>query len=358
MYAITSSNFGGYITPTSSDDWDEESSTWDNYVKDRGGGGGGGRDKDGQSLLPSEENPAIAQFGPAVQGKNVTADITTQAMKILCCTDDKFMSFIISTDSSDGAIYASKEHLSGQGPVLELEFVLTSDATTTTDILDVLTNDVTNATDPELSSDASPVVTANTLNPTMSPSHAPTLRPVELIPASFRPFKEGEDAGNKTLITDTEEDWIVDADSAATTTSFSTSVVSSSFRMTVTALDATRRQLLRASISHKISSRRQLTANAYQTFAEKEQPAIIEHLTRVFEDVLSIVPTSISVIEEDDLVVLNDTAIGGVLRESVFRVNGEWYISRVEFLLFYQASSPLMQNYSLFFLRRNYSHLW
>ena len=96
--------------------------------------------------------------------------------------------------------------------------------------------------------------------------------------------------------------------------------------MTITAIETAadeRRQLLRASSSatsgHKKS--RHLVANAYQTLQEKEEPAIIEHLTRVYAEVLSIAPTNISVVFEEDLVVENITSV--VIRESVFRVTGK-----------------------------------
>ena len=122
------------------------------------------------------------------------------------------------------------------------------------------------------------------------------------------------------------DEWIIDDGAEEEDNSTTTSVVSSSFRMTITAIETAadeRRQLLRASSSsgHKKSYTRHLVANAYQTLQEKEEPAIIEHLTRVYAEVLSIAPTNISVVFEEDLVVENITSV--VIRESVFRVMGK-----------------------------------
>ena len=125
------------------------------------------------------------------------------------------------------------------------------------------------------------------------------------------------------------DEWIIDDGAEEEDNSTTTSVVSSSFRMTITAIETAadeRRQLLRASSSSghekkKKSNTRHLVANAYQTLQEKEEPAIIEHLTRVYAEVLSIAPTNISVVFEEDLVVENITSV--VIRESVFRVMGK-----------------------------------
>ena len=122
------------------------------------------------------------------------------------------------------------------------------------------------------------------------------------------------------------DEWIIDDGAEEEDNSTTTSVVSSSFRMTITAIETAadeRRQLLRASSSsgHKKSYTRHLVPNAYQTLQEKEEPAIIEHLTRVYAEVLSIAPTNISVVFEEDLVVENITSV--VIRESVFRVMGK-----------------------------------
>ena len=132
-------------------------------------------------------------------------------------------------------------------------------------------------------------------------------------------------------LTQKTDEWIIDDGAEEEDNSTTTSVVSSSFRMTITAIetaaDERRRTLLRASSSGHMKEKksdyntRHLVANAYQTLQEKEGPAIIEHLTRVYAEVLSIAPTNISVVFEEDLVVEDITSV--VIRESVFRVMGE-----------------------------------
>ena len=111
-------------------------------------------------------------------------------------------------------------------------------------------------------------------------------------------------------------------------TSTSTSVVSSSFRMTITAIETTRRnsrnlRLLRANSK----DRRQLDDDSHPSIDEKERSAITEHLTRVYAEVLSIAPTSISLVFEEDLIVEEIDNSGGnfdgVIRKIVFRVVGE-----------------------------------
>ena len=188
LHAITSTTFGGYIIPISSNDWDEETATWEDYVNDFGG------DKnkiknDALKLLPSDEQPSVAQFGNVREGTNVTTDVTIQVLKTLCCIEGKTMALRIVTDSSDGVIYASKEHLSGYGPVLEMEFVLKTNVTETVPAL----------VPAELSGeDVLDVV------PTTGPSTVPTASPVEFEPAVVRPFKD-EGVGEKTPINATGE---------------------------------------------------------------------------------------------------------------------------------------------------------
>lgn len=86
-------------------------------------------------------------------------------------------------------------------------------------------------------------------------------------------------------------------------------------------------------------------ASSYPSIDNKERPAIIAHLTHVFDEVLSIAPTSISLVFEEDLVVEDlansgEPNFGGMIRKSVFRVMGECggsgcnVCSSVIFLLF------------------------
>ena len=181
LHAITSTTFGGYILPISSNDWNEETATWEDYVQDWGGGDKNKFKNDASKLLPSEEQPSVAQFGNVKEGTNVTTDLTIQVLKTLCCIEGKTMALRIVTNSSDGVIYASKEHLSGYGPVLELEFLLKTNVTEVVDLVPAELNDVLDVV------------------PTSSPSKVPTDSPMEFMPAEVRPFKD-EGVGEKTPI--------------------------------------------------------------------------------------------------------------------------------------------------------------
>ena len=72
------------------------------------------------------------------------------------------------------------------------------------------------------------------------------------------------------------------------------------------------------------------------TLSQKEEPAIIEQLSRVYKEVLTIAPMDISLVYEEELEVeylgAEDSKggggggrgdKGGVIRKSVFRVMGE-----------------------------------
>lgn len=105
-------------------------------------------------------------------------------------------------------------------------------------------------------------------------------------------------------------------------------MISSSFSMSITAIEEVtewrNRRHLRASHEKQDRYLQENVVDANQSFLDKEGPAIAEHLTRVYASVLSIAPTSISIVEEDPLVVQNNTATGGVIRESTFRVDAKF----------------------------------
>ena len=170
LHAISSTSFGGHILPNDSSNWSEESTTWDEIIR-------GGKDGlDAQDLLPTEDSPSIAEFGSVLSGGNVTADIKLEVLKTLCCMDDNTMSLRIVTNSSDGVIYASKEHTSDKGPVMKLEFLLSRNATTSS-----------TSTEEEEESVVNDILDVVTAKPTTSPS---SLAPVIPIPASARPLKD------------------------------------------------------------------------------------------------------------------------------------------------------------------------
>jgi hypothetical protein len=180
MYALTDTAFGGYVTrmipprgggrgggggggggpageeDVDVDDWDEETVAWSDYADGRDGGRGDGgasrflpdddsgawaRDEATGEWTRAPRNPELARFGPAAANSWVRADVTGAVANVMALANDDAdgdgiveiaagrpsplaMSLAISTDSSDGVIYASKEDWGGNGPYLELRFAL------------------------------------------------------------------------------------------------------------------------------------------------------------------------------------------------------------------------------------------
>ena len=117
-----------------------------------------------------------------------------------------------------------------------------------------------------------------------------------------------------------------------------TSVVSSSFRMTVTALRTVRARHLRGgsgSGSGSGISVQQAGRRLVQSGEEKEAPAIAAHLATVYAGALTIAPSRVSAVFEDDVVQedLDGDAdwegLSGVVRRGVFRVVGEFPSSSI-----------------------------
>ena len=108
--------------------------------------------------------------------------------------------------------------------------------------------------------------------------------------------------------------------------------------MTITAIETDRRRRRRDRrllLRRAADDNRRLTQNdpppppSHPSIEEKEEIAIVEHLTRVYGEVLSIAPVSVSLAFEEDLAV-EEVSIGagggggdGVIRKSAFRVMGE-----------------------------------
>jgi hypothetical protein len=101
--------------------------------------------------------------------------------------------------------------------------------------------------------------------------------------------------------------------------------------MTITAIETDRRRRRRDRrllLRRAADDNRRLTQNdpppppSHPSIEEKEEIAIVEHLTRVYDEVLSIAPVSVSLAFEEDLVV-DEMGNDGVIRKSAFRVMGE-----------------------------------
>jgi len=328
LYSMTDTSFGGYISQIPSD-WNEENAVWNDYIED-----GKGKDKDTNDavelFLPHDnvdadgnDDKLLGELGVIVSDTWYETDLTSALVNMFNANASTVvLALQIATDSSDGVIYASKENPNEKEPFLELQFVVVT--TTTAAATDTSVENATLAAGIESI-------------PTRLPSKSPTFAPLVPTPVMVRPFKPSESSGmdemtpiitnaNLTEIeTEGEEitdEEITDEETVVTT---STSVVSSSFQMTITAIETTRRStrnllLLRANPKDT----RNLDDASHPSIEEKERPAITEHLTRVYAEVLSIAPTSISLVFEGDLVVEDignsGENFGGVVRKSVFRV--------------------------------------
>ncbi len=108
--------------------------------------------------------------------------------------------------------------------------------------------------------------------------------------------------------------------------------------MTITAIESIRRRRNLVSLlrrgrheNSRVLLEEEATSATQQqpTLQKKETPAVTEHLTRVYNEVLTIAPIDISLVYEKDLEVEHMNAdkskrdAGGVIRTSVFRVMGE-----------------------------------
>ena len=378
LYALADTTFGGYISDIISrgeeDDedeqveWTEDAAVWRYYVR------GGRQEEKALALLPGNDR-MIGKFGESISSENwYSADVTSKLMDMFASssdnnstnsTEDDELALRISTDSTDGVVYASKEHSSGNGPRLEWSFVLVTTTTMVTPaaaaavdtdgtaagdasslntgnsnetefdgwVIDNgpdMNNNATNTTPADLLASAFDIL--DTAQPTRTPTAAPTVSPLAH-PTTQSPSKAPTSSPSQRPTASPQEPIVVaEADLVGASSTVTTSVVSSSFRMTITAIEtATRRKLslLRgASVApgRYGETRRQLNGVNGPTIEEKERPAIIDHLTRVYADVLSIAPQSISLVFEEDLEVEEMSSgrnFNGVVRSTVFRVMGE-----------------------------------
>ncbi len=223
LYALTSSSFGGYVSVVPSKtkknvgtavSWNEESAVWSDYAKGGGGPGGG---RGGKNLLPNDKNPELSRIGQVLADQWYEADVSDAILTMMeeeVVNDDdidddddddgiapngntntKSLSLRISTNSTDGVIYASKEHPSGNGPYLELQFIVRNFTNATT----ATTTNVTTAPNSGTNDNAT------------SSSRKPSTSPSTTIPVMERPFKPGE--GNETDRTPIENSTVLEGES-------------------------------------------------------------------------------------------------------------------------------------------------
>jgi hypothetical protein len=341
LFAITDTVFGGWVQEIDSD-WNEETAVWDDYVRK----GKRGTDSAAEDLLP-QPGDTIGEFGNVTAGHWYEADLTGRLSEIFDGNNVEAvnqLSLRLSTDSADGVIYASKEY-SGLEPELVLDFTFLLGASENNeDGTDLVQNNVQDsASSPTAETEV--VKGSPTVPPSTSPAdltHFPTHSPVitETAPTVAAPLSAEETSStadfagegtSKPIRSPTPRPTQIPITKKPTkaptgskeSPSFndaSISVVSSSFKMTITAIEELfRKRRLRSDAVRGLS--------VFMSVDEKERPAIKKHLLSAFE-ILDNPPEDILLSFEDEVVVEtipkshNDN--GGVIRTSTFRVIGKY----------------------------------
>lgn len=308
LFAITDSVNGGYIEEMGNE-WDEETAVWDDYVrKDRRGSYA----REAFKLLPEDDSHVIGTFGNITLGDWHEADLTKHLVKMFDEDQEEVtgkLSLRLTTDSSDGVIYASKEY-EGHSPEMILEFTFS----------DALNDDVLTAS-PTLAPSKDLIDTLNPSSPAAIVTRTPTVSPNIALDETMEPtvplvtkspvvaetsFEDDSDKPTSSLETSFEESTI--------------SVVSSSFEITITAIE----ELFRK--RHLRYGQRDLSV--FMSTSEKEGPALKTHLLRAAKLMLENPPVDIMVTFEDELVVetvpKSASDSGGVIRTSIFRIVGKY----------------------------------
>jgi hypothetical protein len=322
LFAITDTGFGGWIQEFDND-WDEETAVWSDYVrKDKRES----EEKKAAALLPGRGD-VIGEFGNVTEGYWHEADLTKHVVDIFDGNGDEAastLSISLTTDSDDGVIYASKEY-EGRSPELMLYFTFT-DGSLETNATDL------NQSMIELSTGSPTAAPQKDLKDTFSPAVHPSLSP-----AAITHFPTAPQAVVSDFVADDTSAPVADTTSKPThspTTKHptkspvvtkeafdgsTTSVVSSSFKMTITAIE----ELFRMrNLRHD-----QRDLNVFMSVDEKERPALKRHLLHVSKIILDNPPEDIMLSFEDEVVVetipKSNSDNGGVIRTSTFRVIGE-----------------------------------
>ena len=317
LFAITDSVNGGYIEEIGND-WDEETAVWDDYVhRDRRGSYA----REAFKLLPEDDSDVIGTFGNITLGDWHEADLTKHLVKLFDEDQEEVnskLSLRLTTDSSDGVIYASKEY-ERHSPEMILEFTFSNaldGADLDESMIDVITasptvapmKDLIDTLYPSISPAAVathiPIVSSNiALHETMNPT-VPLVTKSPVVAET--PFEDDSEEPTESIEISFEDSTI--------------SVVSSSFEMTITAIEELfRKRQLRYG---------QRNLSVFMSATEKEGPALKTHLLKTAKLVLENPPVDIMVTFEDELVVetvpKSNSDGGGVIRTSIFRIVGEY----------------------------------
>lgn len=167
----TTDQFGGYVQEISSD-WSEETAVWKDYLKV-----GPAAKKDAMNLLPSA-NDTLTSFEGVSPLKWAKADVTERFKEIAAGWSDTASSQFavrITTDESDGVVYASKEDIQF-GPKLVIVFVF--DGTAIEVAAAAAAAAASNQGDTTVTS--TPTLRA-TSNPTKAPTSVPSPPPTPLL---------------------------------------------------------------------------------------------------------------------------------------------------------------------------------
>ena len=182
-------------------------------------------------------NDTVGVIGSVVSDEWIEADLTNNVGQLFDNWNgggesggndyDRLLALRITTDSSDGVIYASKENPSGKGPLLQLQFVISTvvppmmEATPLTltnttaivaaaaDILDTLKPTeqptmMTRSPPPSKPGDTLSPTEQPTVISSLPPSKLPTVATlVEPTPVLVRPFKTGQTGLVKKTTNDT-----------------------------------------------------------------------------------------------------------------------------------------------------------
>ncbi|KAL7518417.1 hypothetical protein ACHAWX_003258 [Stephanocyclus meneghinianus] len=341
LFAITDTEFGGWVQEIDND-WDEEMVVWDDFVCK---GERGINEVKRQDLLP-RHGDAIGQFGNVTSGNWHEADLTKRLIEIFDGNNGEIyhVSFRLTTDSADGVIYASKEDEHGHSPELVLGFAFSRGPLESNETkLDQNNVEISTGSGSPTAVTQEKTLTTPTEAPSNTPvaiTHFPTFSPFAtrtdpadpLVaeetskPTNETPFLSIRPTASPTKTKKATKSPVATGDEPFFQIS-STSVVSSSFKMTITAIDELFR--MRSLLRHV---KREL--NAFMSVDEKERPAIKRHLHNVCNQILDSPPEDITLSFEDEVIVetipKSHSNNGGAIRTSTFRVVGEhhrkWHV--------------------------------
>lgn len=306
--------FGGYIEEIGTD-WNEESAVWHDYVK-----GGPGRKKRAQKLLPSA-NDTLTTIEAVSRSQWAEADVTERFQEIAAdwsITPVSKFAVRITTDKSEGVVYASKENIQF-GPKLALVFEFDDTSSEVAAAASQITPNPTHAPSPL------PTASPNTPLPTSTPSQAPSPPPTPL-PTTADVTKEPPA-------------------NAANTVTTATSVVSQMFQMKVAVtsdkVNETKNSgpWRRLETANKLFKGRQLSPLVSPNV--KERPALEEHLMNVYSERLTSSPERVEVVFANDNMDVQVVGNNKIVRSNTFKIIAIFLDPRIATIAANEASAVL-----------------